>query len=595
MHALAGSSLPASRSLRGGFPLVINRRDWLRRALYAGFGFLPRGVQLLHGREVPAGSVSVQGQVAASAQETQALASYVDPLPVPPIVRSAKNGEAVEVVMREFLHKAHRDLPPTGMWGYQGMWPGPTFEVRRGQSLSVKWTNKLPTKHFLPVDHTIHGAEESLPEARAVVHVHGAQVLPEHDGYPEAWATSDGKTGAAWTPNASHYPNDQPATALWYHDHTLGITRLNVYAGMAGLYLIRDEAEDALNLPRGRFEIPLLLQDRSFAPDGALRYPPAPNGTHPVWMQEFFGENICVNGRVAPYLEVEPRKYRFRLVNGSNARFYHLALVPADKAGNPSGKPVDAPPFRQIGSDGGLLPAPLTMHYLIVSPGERFDLIIDFSEHKDASFAMINDAPAPYPRGGEVAASDVMLFKVTKPPSGKDTSTLPDSLLPFKFLESGNAVRERVLDLTETDRPSDGYTMIGLLGRKHWCDPITEDPKAGSTEIWSFANTTGDVHPIHTHLVRFQVLNRQPFDVMQYLQSNKLVFTGNPMPPERNERPAWKDTIKTYPGYVTRVIQRFDLPPGTPVSPGQEFRYVWHCHVLEHEDNEMMRPYNVVG
>lgn len=497
--------------------------------------------------------------------------------------------------MREFRHKAHRDLPPTTMWGYNGMWPGPTFELRRGQSISVNWINELPTRHFLPIDHTIHGAEESLPEARAVVHVHGAQVLPENDGYPEAWSTSDGKTGPAWTANANHYPNDQPAATLWYHDHTLGITRLNVCAGLAGLYLIRDEAEDSLNLPRGQFEIPLLVQDRSFTSDGALRYPPAPTGTHPVWMQEFFGENICVNGKAAPYLEVEPRKYRFRLVNGSNARFCHLTLVPADKAGKPSGKPVDAPPFIQIGTDGGLLPAPLLFHYLIVSPGERFDLIIDFSQHKGASLAMINDAPSPYPRGGEVEASDVMLFRVTKPLSGKDTSTIPDTLLPFIPLEPRDAVRERVLDLTEMDRHPDGYTMIGLLGRKHWCDPVTEDPRAGSTEIWSFANTTGDAHPIHTHLVRFQVLNRQPFDVMQYLQNNKLVFTGNPMPPERNERPAWKDTVKTYPGYLTRVIQKFDLPAGTPVSPGQEFRYVWHCHVLEHEDNEMMRSYNVIG
>jgi spore coat protein A, manganese oxidase len=162
-------------------------------------------------------------------------------------------------------------------------------------------------------------------------------------------------------------------------------------------------------------------------------------------------------------------------------------------------------------------------------------------------------------------------------------------------LNTADAVRERVLDLTEMDRPSDGYTMIGLLGRKHWCDPVTEDPQAGTSEIWSFANTTGDVHPIHTHLIRFQVLNRQAFDVQQYLQNNKLVFTGAPMPPERNERPAWKDTIKTYAGYITRVIQRFDLPAGTPVVAGQKFRYVWHCHVLEHEDNEMMRPYDVIG
>jgi spore coat protein A len=160
-------------------------------------------------------------------------------------------------------------------------------------------------------------------------------------------------------------------------------------------------------------------------------------------------------------------------VNGSNARFYHLTLAAADKSGEPNGNPADAPPFIQIGSDGGLLPAPVKLHYLIVSPGERFDLIIDFSQHKGASFAMINDAPAPYARGGEVVPAEVMLFKVMKPLSGKDTSSIPESLAPFTPLNAGDAVRERVLDLTEMDRASDGYTMIGLLGRKHWCDPIT--------------------------------------------------------------------------------------------------------------------------
>src|SRR5262249_55861782 len=155
-----------------------------------------------------------------------------------------------------------------------------------------------------------------------------------------------------------------------------------------------------------------LLQDRSFAADGSLLYPPAPQGTHPVWMQEFFGETICINGKATPYLEVEPRKYRFRLVNGSNARFYHLTLVEADKTGEPTGNPADAPPFIQIGSDSGLLPAPVKIHYLIISPGERFDLIIDFSQHKGASLALINDAPAPYARGGEVVPSDVILFKL---------------------------------------------------------------------------------------------------------------------------------------------------------------------------------------
>ena len=528
------------------------------------------------------------------AQPAGPLASYVTPLSIPPVIRP-QSGAVVPIRMVPFRHQAHRNLSSATMWGYNGMWPGPTFEVRKGQPFSIQWSNELPNKHFLPIDYTIHGSEESVPEVRTVTHVHGAQVLPESDGYPDSWFTSDGKIGPVAAANPTHYPNEQSARALWYHDHALGITRLNVYAGLAGFFLIRDTEEDALNLPSGPYEIPLMIQDRKFGVDGSVLYPPAKNGTHPTWMQEFFGDTICVNGKAAPFLEVEPRKYRFRLVNGSNSRFYHLSLVPADAAGKPNGRPADAPPFIQIGSDAGLLPAPLRMHYLIFSPGERFDLVIDFSEHKGENLALINDAPAPYARGGEVVPSDVMLFKVAKPLSGKDSNSLPDALMPWTPLEPAHAVRERILALTEMDRPSDGYTMIGLLGQKHWDDPITEDPKAGSMEIWSFANTTGDVHPMHIHLVQFQVLNRQTFDVKTYMQTGKLVFTGRPMPPESNERPAWKDTIKAYAGYITRVIARFDLPPGTQANPGDEFRYVWHCHVLEHEDNEMMRPYKIAG
>ena len=524
-----------------------------------------------------------------------ALASFVTPLSIPPVIRPKAGSVPVRIHLRPFHHKAHRDLPPSAMWGYNAMWPGPTFEVRKGQPISVKWSNRLPNKHFLPLDYTIHGSEQTVPQVRTVTHLHGARVMPDSDGYPDAWVSSDGRTGSVRAADPCHYPNDQQATTLWYHDHALGITRLNVYAGLAGFYLIRDPEEEALNLPSGPYEIPLMIQDRSFKADGSLLYPPAPEGTHPVWMQEFFGNAICINGKATPFLEVEPRKYRFRMVNGSNSRFYHLTLVPADAAGKPVGKPGDAPPFMQIGSDGGLLPAPLRMHYLIFSPGERFDTVVDFSDHKSANLVMVNDAPAPYARGGNPVPSDVMLFKVTKPLSGTDTSLVPETLVPFSPLDAGLAVRERTLALTEMDRPSDGYTMIGLLDQKHWDDPISEDPKAGSMEIWSFANTTGDVHPIHLHLVQFQVLNRQPFDTNAYLQTGKLVFTGRPMPPESNERPAWKDTIKTYSGYVTRVIAKFDLPAGTQVKPGDEFRYVWHCHVLEHEDNEMMRPYKVIA
>jgi spore coat protein A len=285
--------------------LHVTRREWLKTAALAGVASLSSRLSL--GQSANA--------VPHAAGVMRNLARYVDPLPVPAVARP-KQG-VVEVTMQEFLHKVHRDLPPTRMWGYNGTWPGPTLETRRGQPSMVRWTNKVPTKHFLPIDHTIHGAEESLPEVRTITHVHGLKVLPEHDGYPEAWSTSDGRTGPTYSPNPSQYPNEQPASTFWYHDHALGITRLNVYAGLAGMYLIRDEEETALNLPSGPFEIPLLIQDRSFSADGSLLYPPAPQGTHPMWMQEFFGETICVNGKATPYLEVEPRKYRFRMVNGS--------------------------------------------------------------------------------------------------------------------------------------------------------------------------------------------------------------------------------------------------------------------------------------
>jgi spore coat protein A len=590
--------------------LGLSRRELLRMGLCAGAG-LVAGPRRLLAQQADAshsinpgmnagmkmGPTSEAGAIPEfhQAEAAGALASYVTPLSIPPVLRPKPGAGPVPVRIVPFQHKAHRDLPAATMWGYSGTWPGPTFEVRRGEPLSVKWSNQLPTRHFLPVDPTIHGSEAGVPEVRTVTHLHGAQVLPDSDGYPDAWVTSDGKAGAVAAADPARYPNDQAATTLWYHDHALGITRLNVYAGLAGCYLIRDAEEDALNLPSGAYEIPLLIQDRKFGVDGSLLYPPPKNGTHPMWMQEFFGDMICVNGKAAPFLEVEPRKYRFRLINGSNSRFYHLTLVPADAAGKRNGGPADAPPFRQIGSDGGLLPAPLSTHYLIFSPGERFDLVIDFSEFQGQNFALLNDAPAPYARGGEIVPTDVMLFKVTKPLAGKDTSSLPDTLAPWTPLDPAHAVRERTLALTEMDRPPDGYTMIGLLGQKHWDDPITEDPKAGTMEIWSFANATGDVHPMHMHLVQFQVLNRQPFDTKTFNQTGKMVHTGIPMAPESNERPAWKDTIKTYAGYVTRVIAKFDLPAGTPVKPGDEFRYVWHCHVLEHEDNEMMRPYKIVG
>jgi len=525
------------------------------------------------------------------------LTRYVDRLPVPVVIRPDTGADAVtRIEMRQVRQKVHRDLPPTTIWAYNGTWPGPTIEVESGKPVRIDWVSRLPRTHLLPIDHSIHGAESSLPPVRNVVHLHGACAMPEDDGYPEAWWTAKGEHGPKFNPKPVVYPNCQPAAGLWYHDHCLGITRLNVYTGLAGLYLIRDAAEKAMNLPAGEYEIPLMLQDRLFHRDGSLYYPTVVNGPkeHPVWIQEFYGDMNCVNGMVMPYVEVEPRRYRFRIVNAANARFYHLRMFHADGTGKVADESYDVPPFQQIGTDGGFLPAPLNLHYLLIAPGERFDVVIDFSGFEGKCLSVINDAPAPYTMGGQYLAEDVLLVKVTKPLAGRDESEVPRALVPFEPLVPTFATRERTLLVSEIERPSDGYVIRGVLGNARWHEPITEDPKAGSTEIWSFLNITGDVHPLHLHLVQFQVLNRQTFDVATYQQTGKVVFTGRPMAPEANERPARKDTIKSYPGYLTRVIARFDLPEGADLTPGKEYLYVWHCHILEHEDNEMMRPYKVV-
>jgi spore coat protein A len=256
------------------------------------------------------------------------------------------------------------------------------------------------------------------------------------------------------------------------------------------------------------------------------------------------------------------------------------------------GGPV--PAFRQIGSDQGFLPAPLALEDLLIAPAERMDVVIDFSRFAGRNFVIANDAKAPYPDGDDIVPTQVMQFRVDRPLQSRDTSRLPDRLVPVPALDTGNNVRARNIALTELASAQDNPIM-GLLGQAHWDDPVTETPRAGATELWRLINTTGDAHPIHVHLVRFQILNRQPFDADRYLATGELAFTGPPEAPAANERPAWKDTARTMPGFVTRVVQRFELPTGTRVSPGQRFPYVFHCHILEHEDNEMMRPYDVIG
>jgi spore coat protein A len=488
-------------------------------------------------------------------------------------------------------------MAPTTLWGYNASYPGPTLSVRSGELIAVKWINNLvddsgtPLSPLLPQDTTIHGAGAAVPAVRTVVHVHGANVSADSDGYPEYWFTADpgapanGIGGPAGNQVQYTYPNSQPAGTLWYHDHALGITRTNVYAGMAGFYLIGDDAEEALNLPSGEYEVPLLIQDRSFYENGQLFYPRGPGDlTDPLQsdpleglpeafpsqfsvVPHFFGNTNLVNGVVWPYMNVEPRKYRLRLLNGSNSRFYQLRLD--DDAGGPS-------VFHQIGTDGGLLPARIDVDELLLGPAERADVIVDFTGYQagdeillrnfgpDSPFESVGVGPPADP----ATTGQVMKFHVV-PLTQPDISSLPERLVDVPRLNEEAAVVVRQLTL---DREIDDYGRPKLLlNGANWEAPITETPTRGSVEIWEIENFTEAAHPIHLHLTQFQLLDRT-------------LRGAEPQPPAENEL-GWHDTIVVNRREKVRVIAAFGDFTGL---------YVWHCHILEHEDHEMMRPFEVV-
>lgn len=493
--------------------------------------------------------------------DPNALTPFVDALPIPEVIQP--NGLKLSpdapklkipyyrLAMREFQSKVHRDMKPTRLWGFGSSSPGPTFETRSGNGVMVEWANELPSGHFLPIDHNLHGAESDKPDVRTVIHLHGAKVPPESDGYPENWYVP-GKSATYY------YPNQQNATLLWYHDHTLGINRLNVYAGLVGLFVIRDPVEEALNLPKGKYEVPLVMYDRMFDLEGQLYYPVSQYAQRP-WVPEFFGNAILVNGKLLPYLDVEPRKYRFRLLNAANARFLHLALDNGTQ-------------LFQIGTDQGLLAAPVPLKTISLAPGERADLVVDFTDHAGESIVMKNDFAAP-----------VMQFRVSRT-KVSDPSSLPKTLRAVQRLAESEAVKTRTLKLGEIDDLRDDPVTM-LLNDSHWKMPVTENPVLNSVEIWNLMNVTDDAHPIHLHLVQFQILDRRRFDAFAYQNEGILRYRGSPSLPEASEA-GWKDTVRADPGMITRIIMKFE---------GFIGRYVWHCHILEHEDNEMMRPYDVIA
>lgn len=629
------------------------------------------------------------------------IPQFVDALPQPPRIVPGRTTPSSPIIVKleEFQQKVlpaslYAGLPApyaqgTYVWSYTTpgrpkTYPGVTIDARAGVPTSVKFVNQLQrpggTPPFLQslinVDQTMHWADPlgqhgstaayAGPQP-AVAHLHGAEVPSVSDGGPDAWWTPGfAQKGPGFVSDVYTYPNRQEPTMLWYHDHTLGATRTTVYAGLAAAYLLHDPLREPVNLPGGPFDLPqdrygndyereLIVQDRMFDTNGQLLFPSdgINPSIHPFWTPEFFGDVIVVNGKSWPYLQVEPRRYRFRLVNGSNARFYELHLSDP----RPGASEVK---FWQIGTDGGLLDSPVALNDagsaaplpLLVAPGERVDLIIDFAGLQGANLVLTNLANGPYPDGDPIdpaTTGQIMQFRVgNRVSGGTDLSFNPARNVRLRraLIERPVAPALATRALTLNEQMGELGPIAGFVNNSMWEHAATENLTVGSTEVWEIINLTGDTHPIHLHLVQFQVLARQDFDVDGYMgvygmpmegmgpplpYDEKSVATGykvggNPdvtpfllgsaMPVNANEN-GWKDTFRMNPGQVTRVLVRvapqdamarsrghlrpglnlfaFDPTAGLDVAndgfgyhggPG----YVWHCHILDHEDNDMMRP-----
>ena len=689
---------------------MLTRRQFLGAGAMAGAGLvLPWNI----------------GKARAFDQTPPGLRKFIQPLPglgptgIPVATpnKSRFPGEDYyKMVMGEYRQQFHPDLPETKLWGYADVTDGqkPNYRylggvivARENTPVRATFTNNLPRVHPLPVDMTL--PETAFGVNRASVHLHGGHVPWTSDGGPMAWFSPDGKSGMSFMnpgplPGQAdyYYPNDQTARLMWYHDHAMDITRLNAYVGLASAYIVRDAVEEAMikaNLIPER-EIPLIIQDKSFVdgmdrdyiwgkkgdlwypynyemtgPDKAGRWAYGPNASPPAVIPnlqlpavsvvpEFFSDTIVINGAAYPYLEVEPRGYRFRILNASQARFYNLQLYFAlDTAPTEPNLKAPGPAFVQIGTEGGFLPAPIVLnapplpigydlaadsstqgnvnrYNLLLAPAERADLIIDFSEVAPGSrLILYSDAPAPFPGGDDLndyttPAPGHVLFGSTlsHPGVGPNTRTLmqfrlvplvgpkdPPSLNILKHFTEfsaafSDAVRlsvpnlnkksAKVRDLTLNEDFDDYGRLVQKLGTveqngfnnqglptwsRNFDSPATEVAHAGETEIWRIFNLTGDTHPIHFHLVNVQVLGRAPFDTSGP-SFNILTPLRDPDPNERG----WKETVRMNPMEVTVVMMKFDLPktpdavPSSPRTGGHE--YVWHCHILEHEEHDMMRP-----
>ena len=609
---------------------------------------------------------------------TPAHRSFTQSLAIPPKIDRRSSNSVVQLYMKAGSHQFSPDLPATNTFGYAlsdsatDVYLGPTLEAKKGRPLKLSVKNSLgehPMAAF--IDAQVMGTEISDASApRGTVHLHGAHSEPQFDGLPDS----------TFTPGQSYtylYGNDQDATGLWYHDHSWGVTRLQVNAGLAGQLWLRDQydtgsADNPLRLPSGSFEIPLTIQDRTFNADGSFAYPIGPHcglnglpsGYPNQWSPESFGDVVTVNGVIEPNLTVAHSLYRFRMLNGSNARFYNMKLVRIDAAGNPTANTIT---LNQIGSDGGLLNSPAKLGELLMAPGERADVLIDFTKLPTGSqWRLVNDALAPYPAGGDGDVAQIMQFTVGRSlgPILRVPATLrggkgQPKLLPAVLGTSSpsavgalKATTTRTVFLNEivNDASIPGVEdepVHVMMGNQFYANEATmvprstnvESPAVNSVEEWVIVNTTGDAHPIHLHLTQFRLVNRQNLAVdptsgeTKYLidrlncggvdadpancanglpypasggqgpwpaPSTDSYVEGDLIPPAANEV-GWKDTIIAMPGTVTRIVVPFGgTAAGVPApyvgdaknAPIQRFtgNYVFHCHILEHEDNDMMSP-----
>lgn len=494
---------------------------------------------------LPLGSLitaSCSSRLLLSGRRTSQIAAipFRVPLPIPPILQPTRTDNTTdyyEITQKEGQVEILPGLP-TPIWGYNGIFPGPTIAVRSGRQVVVRHRNELP----VPV----------------VVHLHGGKTPPESDGYPTDLILPADSNHAA-TAHTGHttvggigqgfkdytYPNEQPSATLWYHDHRDMFTGAQVYKGLVGFYLIHDAIEDELPLPKGDKDIPLMITDHIFNEDGSFFYPSLDPTLHEEGLEDGYhegvqGDTILVNGAPFPFLEVSNTRYRFRILNASNRRIYKLALEPSEGAA-----------FIQIGSDAGLLSAPVSQTELIIAPAERFDVVIDFSRYAIGTQVVLKNLD------GEGQVSQVMRFDVVR--VQPDDSTIPDQLSPnVESLDPSQAEVTRRVILTRAGK------RFRINGKEFDSDRVEIRPRLNSTEIWEvFADIP---HPFHLHLANFQVLSRN------------------------NQNPAstdvgWKDTVRVGPREMVRIIARF-----TPYRG----KYIYHCHMLEHEDLGMMDNFEVI-